>query len=125
RIPATTSQRVETVGVVTSHLSPRERKLEDPLAQVAGEEQPAGAAAAERGEKSELGHAHVLGLVHHDEVVRKPLAGHDLASNPAVAIGVRQQTSLVQRRPNPLEYRPQRLASARRPPLRPPPTTEP
>ena len=63
-------QRVGSPAHVDAERPPGERRLEDPLSEIPGEEQAARPAPAEGRQKPQLRHADVLGLVDHAEVER-------------------------------------------------------
>ena len=74
------AQGARAAADVHAERLPRERLLEDALAEVAGEEQRVGPSAAERGEEAQLRDAEVLRLVHDREVEGRRLAASPCAS---------------------------------------------
>src|SRR2546426_9556636 len=83
--PVVDSQRPRPAPDVDTERLPRERKLEDPLPEIAGEEEGIRPARPEGRDEPELCHAHILRLVHDHEVVRRLLACGAAPGEPAVS----------------------------------------
>src|SRR2546426_10822601 len=94
RRPVVDSQRPRPAPDVDTERLPRERKLEDPLPEIAGEEEGIRPARPEGRDEPELGHAHILRLVHDHEVVRRLLACGE-APGAAAANGGPRPDALV------------------------------
>ena len=95
---------------VHAQRAPRERLLEDPLAEVAREEERVGPIAPEGGQKPRVGHADVLRLVHHREMERRVPASHDGRRHPAEDAGQRDEVLGLEAGTDLLEDRPQQRA---------------
>ena len=86
-----------------------ERRLEDPLTEVAGEEQGVRAPGAEGGQKAQLGHADVLRLVDHAELEWRMRHLRDLALQATEQTRFGQEPVLVQSGGHLGEDRPEEL----------------
>src|SRR2546427_11743889 len=106
RRPVVDSQRPRPAPDVDTERLPRERELEDPLPEVAGEEEGFRPARPEGRDEPELGHAHILRLVHDHEVVRRLLACGEAPGEPAGHGGPRHELLFWQARPYALADRP-------------------
>ncbi|MNV64063.1 hypothetical protein D3C71_1566900 [compost metagenome] len=67
-------ERARSTTYINTQMFPRERRLEDALAEVAGEEECIGAVAGNRCEEAQLLHADILRLVHRDVIEYRMLA---------------------------------------------------
>ena len=100
-------QGLGTAPNINTELFPGKRLLEDALAQVAREKESVGTATGDGSQESQLGDAHVLGLVHHNEVEGRVASFRNMSSQLSEHFGLGQQPLFSQARPDPLEYRPQ------------------
>ena len=107
--PVVDSQRPRPAPDVDTERLPRERELEDPLPEIAGEEEGVRPARPQGRDEPELGHAHVLRLVHNHEVVRRLLVRGEARGEPAVHVGLRHELLFGQARSHALEDRPENL----------------
>ena len=89
--------------------APGERRLEDPLAEVTGEEQSVRAPGAEGGQEAQLGHSDVLRLVHHAELERRMRHLRELALQDTEQARFGQKPVLVQSGGHLGENRPEEL----------------
>jgi len=88
---------------------PRERLLEDPLAEIAGNEQTIGTIGGQRGQETQFGDADILRLVDDDEIERGLASGH-MRRYPTEQIGPCDGLVLGQTGPHALKNRPQNFA---------------
>ena len=102
-------QGVRAAADVDPQGAPGERRLEDPLTEVAGEEQGVRAPGAEGGKKAQLGHADVLRLVHHAELERRMCHLRDLALQATEQARFGQEPALVESGGHLGEDRPEEL----------------
>src|SRR5581483_5585164 len=86
---------------------PRERLLEDALAEIARKEEAIRFATRQRPEKSRLGDAEVLGLVYNCVVERRRTAGGEIVGETAEHISPRHRFLLCKAGSQALEYRPE------------------
>src|SRR5437870_12515297 len=89
RRPVVDSQRPRPAPDVDTERLPGERELEDPLPEIAGEEEGVRPARPEGRDEPELGDAHILRLVHDHEVVRWLLACGEARGESAVPVRLR------------------------------------
>ena len=104
------AQGARAAADVHAERLPRERLLEDALAEVAGEEQSVGPPAAQRGEEPKVGDADVLRLVHDREVEHHLLGLRDRRRERGEQLRVGDQPARLQPGTNALEDGPQHLA---------------
>ena len=88
---------------------PGERRLEDPLSEIPGEEQAVRPVPAQGHQKSQLRDADVLSLVDRAEVERRTRSLCDAHRQPREHAGLRQPPLFGERRPDPREDRPEQL----------------
>ena len=107
RGPVIDAQGLGTPAHVHAQRAPRERRLENSLPQVPGEEQAAGPVTAQGGEKAEFGHADVLSLVNDAEIVRRMRRLREMPFQKTEQAGLREALSFAKGGPQLGKNRPQ------------------
>ena len=109
RGPVVDAQRIGPAADIDAERPPRKRLLEDPLSEIAGEEQAVRPVRGESGEKPQFGDPDILRLVDDDEIERGFVGGH-VRRDTTEQIRPRDGLAFGKTRPHALENRPQDLA---------------
>jgi len=109
RDPVVDAQGVGPAAHIDAERAPRKRLLEDPLSEIAGEEQAIRSVRGKGDEKPQFGDPDVLRLVDDDEIERGFVGGH-VRRNTTEQIGPCDGFAFGKASPHTLENRPQDLA---------------